>query len=101
MLHTLQQMRQMAQDIELARNNAHMLIEAVSFADPDLEAIEENELIQVYWGLLISNPWEWRVIWQYWLMDSNLHMWSWMLENRNSTRSAKHCSEASSSTFRK
>lgn len=41
-------MRQMAQDIELARNNAHMLIEAVSFADPDLEAIEENELIQVY-----------------------------------------------------
>ncbi|KAF9301367.1 putative actin patch assembly and actin polymerization protein [Mortierella antarctica] len=43
-----QQMRQMAQDIELARNNAHMLIEAVSFADPDLEAIEENELIQEF-----------------------------------------------------
>ncbi|KFH67406.1 hypothetical protein MVEG_06139 [Podila verticillata NRRL 6337] len=43
-----QQMRQMAQDIELARNNAHMLTEAVSFADPDLEAIEENELIQEF-----------------------------------------------------
>ena len=41
-------MRQMAQDIELARNNAHMLIEAVSFADPELEAIEENELIKVW-----------------------------------------------------
>ncbi|KAF9188392.1 putative actin patch assembly and actin polymerization protein [Haplosporangium sp. Z 767] len=41
-----QQMRQMAQDIELARNNAHMLIEAVSFADPELEAIEENDLIK-------------------------------------------------------
>lgn len=43
-----QQMRQMAQDIELARNNAHMLIEAVSFADPELEAIEENELIKEF-----------------------------------------------------
>ncbi|KAF9292023.1 putative actin patch assembly and actin polymerization protein [Mortierella alpina] len=43
-----QQMRQMAQDIELARNNAHMLIEAVSFADPELEAIEENELIREF-----------------------------------------------------
>lgn len=43
-------MRQMAQDIELARNNAHMLIEAVSFADPELEAIEENELIKVRLG---------------------------------------------------
>ncbi|KAF9131943.1 putative actin patch assembly and actin polymerization protein [Mortierella sp. 14UC] len=43
-----QQMRQMAQDIELARNNAHMLIEAVSFADPDLEAIEENDLIKEF-----------------------------------------------------
>ncbi|KAF9427876.1 putative actin patch assembly and actin polymerization protein [Podila epigama] len=43
-----QQMRQMAQDIELARNNAHMLTEAISFADPDLEAIEENELIQEF-----------------------------------------------------
>ncbi|KAF9557720.1 hypothetical protein EC968_007500 [Mortierella alpina] len=42
------QMRQMAQDIELARNNAHMLIEAVSFADPELEAIEENELIKEF-----------------------------------------------------
>jgi hypothetical protein len=42
-----QQMRQMAQDIEVARNNAHMLIEAVSFADPEMEAIEENELIKV------------------------------------------------------
>jgi len=40
-------MRQMAQDIEVARNNAHMLIEAVSFADPEMEAIEENELIKV------------------------------------------------------
>ncbi|KAF9912493.1 putative actin patch assembly and actin polymerization protein [Linnemannia zychae] len=43
-----QQMRQMAQDIELARNNAHMLIEAVSFADPELEAIEENDLIKEF-----------------------------------------------------
>ncbi|KAF9437417.1 putative actin patch assembly and actin polymerization protein [Entomortierella beljakovae] len=43
-----QQLRQMAQDIELARNNAHMLIEAVSFADPDTEAIEENELIKEF-----------------------------------------------------
>jgi hypothetical protein len=40
-------MRQMAQDIELARNSARMLTEAVSFADPDMEAIEENELIKV------------------------------------------------------
>ncbi|GJJ75260.1 LAS seventeen-binding protein 5 [Entomortierella parvispora] len=43
-----QQMRQMAQDIEVARNNAHMLIEAVSFADPEMEAIEENELIKEF-----------------------------------------------------
>ncbi|KAG0345436.1 putative actin patch assembly and actin polymerization protein [Podila humilis] len=43
-----QRMRQMAQDIEVSRNNAHMLIEAVSFADPELEAIEENELIQEF-----------------------------------------------------
>ncbi|KAI1319768.1 putative actin patch assembly and actin polymerization protein [Mortierella claussenii] len=42
------QMRQMAQDIELARNNAHMLTEAISFADPELEAIEENELIKEF-----------------------------------------------------
>lgn len=35
------------QDIELANNNAHMLSEAVSFADPDLEAVEENDLIKV------------------------------------------------------
>lgn len=40
-------MRQMAQDIELARNSARMLTEAVSFADPEMEAIEENELIKV------------------------------------------------------
>lgn len=40
-------MRQMAQDIELARNSARMLAEAVSFADPEMEAIEENELIKV------------------------------------------------------
>ncbi|KAG0247885.1 putative actin patch assembly and actin polymerization protein [Mortierella polycephala] len=44
--NTPRQMRQMSQDIELARNNAHMLIEAVSFADPELEAIEENDLIK-------------------------------------------------------
>ncbi|KAF9357516.1 putative actin patch assembly and actin polymerization protein [Mortierella sp. AD094] len=43
-----QKLRQMAQDIELARNNAHMLTEAVSFADPDTEAIEENELIKEF-----------------------------------------------------
>ncbi|KAF9173425.1 hypothetical protein BGX20_003237 [Mortierella sp. AD010] len=43
-----QKLRQMAQDIELARNNAHMLIEAVSFADPETEAIEENELIKEF-----------------------------------------------------
>ncbi|KAG0300165.1 putative actin patch assembly and actin polymerization protein [Dissophora globulifera] len=49
-----QQMRQMAQDIELARNNAHMLIEAVSFADPELEAIEENELIQEFHSKCLS-----------------------------------------------
>ncbi|KAF9582798.1 TOM1-like protein 2 [Lunasporangiospora selenospora] len=43
-----QRMRQMAQDIELARNNAHMLVEAVSFADPEVEAVEENELIKEF-----------------------------------------------------
>ncbi|KAG0012537.1 putative actin patch assembly and actin polymerization protein [Entomortierella chlamydospora] len=43
-----QKLRQMAQDIELARNNAHMLIEAVSFADPETEAVEENELIKEF-----------------------------------------------------
>ncbi|KAF9104013.1 hypothetical protein BGX27_010272 [Mortierella sp. AM989] len=43
-----QQLRQIAQDIELARNNAHMLTEAVSFADPETEAIEENELIKEF-----------------------------------------------------
>ncbi|KAF9559932.1 putative actin patch assembly and actin polymerization protein [Mortierella alpina] len=36
---------QILQDIELANNNAHMLVEAVSFADPELEAVEENALI--------------------------------------------------------
>ncbi|KAF9301018.1 hypothetical protein BGZ74_007242, partial [Mortierella antarctica] len=36
------------QDIELATNNAHMLSEAVSFADPDLEAVEENDLIKEF-----------------------------------------------------
>ncbi|KAF8944436.1 hypothetical protein BGZ46_006259, partial [Entomortierella lignicola] len=45
-----QKYRQMAQDIELARNNAHMLTEAVSFADPDTEAIEENELIKEFYS---------------------------------------------------
>ncbi|KAF9347112.1 hypothetical protein BGX26_001383 [Mortierella sp. AD094] len=39
---------QILQDIELANNNAHMLIEAVSFADPELEAVEENELIKEF-----------------------------------------------------
>lgn len=43
-----QRMRQMAQDIELARNSARMLTEAVSFADPEMEAIEENELIKEF-----------------------------------------------------
>ncbi|KAG0358359.1 hypothetical protein BGZ54_010459 [Gamsiella multidivaricata] len=38
-------MMQIFQDIGLANNIAHMLVEAVSFADPELEAIEENELI--------------------------------------------------------
>ncbi|KAF9275866.1 putative actin patch assembly and actin polymerization protein [Mortierella alpina] len=36
---------QIMQDIELANSNAHMLVEAVSFADPELEAVEENALI--------------------------------------------------------
>ncbi|KAF9319601.1 TOM1-like protein 2 [Podila horticola] len=36
------------QDTELANNNAHMLSEAVSFADPDLEPVEENELIREF-----------------------------------------------------
>ncbi|KAF9963812.1 putative actin patch assembly and actin polymerization protein [Modicella reniformis] len=43
-----QRMRQMAQDIELARNSARMLTEAVSFTDPEMEAIEENELIKEF-----------------------------------------------------
>lgn len=38
---------QIMQDIELANSNAHMLVEAVSFADPELEAVEENALICV------------------------------------------------------
>ncbi|KAG0227560.1 putative actin patch assembly and actin polymerization protein [Actinomortierella wolfii] len=49
-----QRMRQMAQDIELARNNAHMLTEAVSFCDPDTEAIEENELIKEFHAKCMS-----------------------------------------------
>ncbi|KAG0339794.1 TOM1-like protein 2 [Podila horticola] len=36
------------QDTELANNNAHMLSEAISFADPDLEPVEENELIREF-----------------------------------------------------
>lgn len=67
-------MRQMAQDIELARNNAHMLIEAVSFADPDLEAIEENELIQVSRAFFTSGSGELLDM----MMDSNLICWSWL-----------------------
>ncbi|KAF9993933.1 putative actin patch assembly and actin polymerization protein [Entomortierella chlamydospora] len=39
---------QILQDIEVANNNAHMLIEAISFADPELEAVEENELIKEF-----------------------------------------------------
>ncbi|KAF9162580.1 putative actin patch assembly and actin polymerization protein [Actinomortierella ambigua] len=49
-----QRMRQMSQDIELARNNAHMLTEAVSFCDPDTEAIEENELIKEFYAKCIT-----------------------------------------------
>ncbi|KAF9389714.1 putative actin patch assembly and actin polymerization protein [Podila verticillata] len=46
---TLEQKQVMIrQDIELAKNNAHMLSEAVSFADPDLEAVEENDLIKEF-----------------------------------------------------
>ncbi|KAF9425398.1 putative actin patch assembly and actin polymerization protein, partial [Entomortierella beljakovae] len=43
-----QRMTQILQDIELANNNAHMLVEAISFADPEVEAIEENELIKEF-----------------------------------------------------
>lgn len=62
----------MAQDIELARNNAHMLTEAVSFADPDLEAIEENELIQVSRTFFASGEL------LDMMMDSNPICWSWL-----------------------
>lgn len=56
-------MRQMAQDIELARNSARMLTEAVSFADPEMEAIEENELIKVRGsGLLCQSLWTWSFV---------------------------------------
>ncbi|KAF9967304.1 putative actin patch assembly and actin polymerization protein [Mortierella alpina] len=41
-------MRGIRQDIELANNNAHMLVEAVSFADPETEAVEENALIREF-----------------------------------------------------
>ncbi|KAF9385903.1 hypothetical protein CPB97_004304 [Podila verticillata] len=44
----LQKQAMIRQDIELANNNAHMLSEAVSFADPDLEAVEENDLIKEF-----------------------------------------------------
>ncbi|KAF9984451.1 putative actin patch assembly and actin polymerization protein [Mortierella antarctica] len=43
-----QKKMQILQDIELANNNAHMLVEAVSFADPELEAVEENALIREF-----------------------------------------------------
>ncbi|KAF9396053.1 putative actin patch assembly and actin polymerization protein [Mortierella sp. AD011] len=43
-----QRMVQILQDIEVANNNAHMLVEAISFADPELEAVEENELIKEF-----------------------------------------------------
>ncbi|CAO3570530.1 unnamed protein product [Mortierella alpina] len=39
---------QIRQDIELANNNAHMLVEAVSFADPETEAVEENALVSEF-----------------------------------------------------
>ncbi|KAG0040980.1 putative actin patch assembly and actin polymerization protein [Podila clonocystis] len=42
------------QDIELATNNAHMLSEAVSFADPDLEAVEENDLIKEFYSKCLT-----------------------------------------------
>ncbi|KAF9198203.1 putative actin patch assembly and actin polymerization protein [Haplosporangium sp. Z 27] len=42
------------QDIELANNNAHMLVEAVSFADPEIEAVEENELIKEFHSKCIT-----------------------------------------------
>ncbi|KAF9962407.1 putative actin patch assembly and actin polymerization protein [Mortierella alpina] len=45
---TRQKKMQILQDIELANNNAHMLVEAVSFADPELEAVEENALIREF-----------------------------------------------------
>ena len=43
-----QRLSQIMTDVELADNNAHMLHEAVSFANPELEAVEENELIKVW-----------------------------------------------------
>ncbi|KAG0310570.1 hypothetical protein BGZ99_000295 [Dissophora globulifera] len=36
------------QDIEVANNNAQMLTEAISFANPETEAIEENALIKEF-----------------------------------------------------
>ncbi|KAF9910618.1 putative actin patch assembly and actin polymerization protein [Lobosporangium transversale] len=39
---------QILQDTELAKSSAQMLIEAISFADPEIEAIEENELIKEF-----------------------------------------------------
>ncbi|KAG0212188.1 putative actin patch assembly and actin polymerization protein [Mortierella sp. GBA30] len=48
MPNDVQKRTRILEDIELANNNAHMLIEAVAFADPELEAVEENALIKEF-----------------------------------------------------
>ncbi|KAF9584173.1 hypothetical protein BGW38_007344 [Lunasporangiospora selenospora] len=40
--------KQILQDVEVATGNAQLLLEAVSFVDPEKEAVEENELIKEF-----------------------------------------------------
>ncbi|KAF9114594.1 hypothetical protein BGX27_010350 [Mortierella sp. AM989] len=47
-LNLEQRTMQILQDIELANNNAQMLVEAVSFADSETEVVEENVLIKEF-----------------------------------------------------
>ncbi|KAG0053306.1 putative actin patch assembly and actin polymerization protein [Gryganskiella cystojenkinii] len=49
-----QRLSQIMSDVELADNNAHMLHEAVIFANPELEAVEENVLIKEFYSKCIT-----------------------------------------------
>lgn len=50
---SLQRQMRIASDIEVAKNNAQILSQTLSFTDPEKEDISKNELIQVR-GLLFT-----------------------------------------------